>query len=42
MAEQNNLKKKTNLDEIRYTEVFTVADAKTTDAKIPSNSDLVK
>ena len=30
-----------NLHEIRYTEVFEVADAKTRDAKILSNSDLV-
>ena len=30
------------LDEIQYTEVFAVADAKTRDAKIPQNFGLVK
>ena len=34
MAEQNN-KNKQILDEIRYMEVFAVADAKSRDAKIP-------
>ena len=34
--------KKKYLDEIQYTEVFAVADAKTRNAKIPQNFDLVK
>ena len=41
MAERYN-KNKIDLHEIRYTEIFEVADAKTRDAEIPSNSDMVK
>ena len=41
MADQNNLKKK-YLDEIQYTEVLAVADAKTRNAKIPQNFGPVK
>ena len=40
MADQNNLKK--YLDEIQYTEVFAVADAKIRNAKIQQNFGLVK
>ena len=36
------MKKKIYLDEIQYTEVFAVADAKTRDTKIPKNFGLVK
>ena len=41
MADENN-SKKIYLDEIQYTEVLAVADAKTRNAKIPQNFDLVK
>ena len=41
MADWNNLKEK-YLDEIQYTKVFAVADAKTRNAKIPQNFGLVK
>ena len=41
MTDKNNNDNK-YLDEIQYTEVFAVADAKTRDAKIPQNFGLVK
>ena len=41
MVDENNLKKK-NFDEIQYTEVFAVTDAKTRNAKLPQNFGLVK
>ena len=41
MADEYNFKKKYP-DEIHYTEVFPVADAKTRNAKIPQNFGLVK
>ena len=41
MADENNLKT-IYLDQIQYTEVFAVADAKTINAKIPQNFALVK
>ena len=40
MTEWNNLKK-IYLDEIQYSEVFAVADAKTRNAKIPQNFGVV-
>ena len=39
---RTKITKKKYLDEIQYTEVFAVADAKTRNAKIPQNFDLIK
>ena len=41
MADRNNKKKK-DLYEVWYTEVFAVSEAETRDAKIPLNSDLLR